>query len=167
MSNFITGTEPNLIQSIDWYSTKFKKLEHKNDVWLVPINISNPGDYVHVYQPRDQEGFGGKIVDFMLEDGTITSYLGPWHSNAEALFIATGYDVRDKHLTYVVISRNRDLTGYNTTLQDVIYNDTIPQIGLYDRGQRLAQQIANETNEPLYFYTRSTGGSHCGKVEPK
>ena len=70
--------------------------------WLV-ADRPDCGSYVYVEGGPDSDGFGGRTLRFELVTGEVLELKGPWHSNSEALFAATGVDVRDKHLTFGVV----------------------------------------------------------------
>ena len=135
--------------------------------WLVAIQ-PNAADNVYVEGGPNSNGFAGRTLDFILEDGKIISLKGPWHTNANSLFKDTGVDIRDKHLTFTVIGLDRTYTdrGYRTVIKDVIYKDEKPTIGEYYRGDKIAMRLAKELNRPVMCYSKSGGGSSCGFVYP-
>jgi len=94
---------------------KYKKLIGKSGrIWLVAIQ-DNPADNIYVSaasaenQPgyKGFRGFAGRTLTFELEDGDILELQGPWATNSDALFKDTGYDIRDKYLTFGVIGLSR------------------------------------------------------------
>lgn len=152
-------------------SLKYKKLVGKSgNTWLVAIQ-PNEGDNVYITNNPENsggQGFGGAHLNMELEDGTVFVLKGGWHANSNSLFEDTGYDCRDKHLTFVVIAKDRKFVPYliHGELIDVIYMDDKPTIGEFDRGEKLAQQIANAQKERVCRYTETSGGSSSGFVEP-
>jgi hypothetical protein len=135
--------------------------------WLVAIQ-PNEADNVYVEGGPNSDGFAGSILSFTLESGEVISLKGPWHTNADSLFNDTGIDIRDKHLTFVVIGLDRTHTdrGYRTVIKDVIYKDKEPTIGAYYRGTKIAMQLAKELNRPVMCYSKSENGSSSGLVYP-
>lgn len=127
--------------------------------YYVPVDSPEPGADVHVdlHDPRSQ-GYGGQTLEFPLEDGTVDKVKGPWHTNSDALFSDTGLDLRDQHLTFVVLARE-----WNTRtgeLEDVLYQDPAPIVGSFDRYKAIAEQFRSEPT--LYAYSQSSGGSLTG-----
>jgi len=104
---------------------------------------------------------------FPTKDGDILIQ-GPWHSNTDALYKATGKDLRDKHLTWGVISKGRKyLSDHRTVMVDVLHIDpTWGVVGMFERIDNLAQAFADERDEVVYYYCQSHGGSSCGPVYP-
>ena len=142
--------------------------------WLV-ADRDDCGDFVYVEGGPNSEGFAGRTINFPLVDGTELALKGPWHTNPEALFAATGVDVRDCHKTFGVISRDRKhypqtfaptpMSGRDVMV-DVIYMDTEPRIGWFNRVKTIAQVHANLLGETVFYYQESADGSSCGPVYP-
>lgn len=141
---------------------------HSGNTWLVPTYCAWPGEYIHVDQhdPHSQ-GYGGGILDFPLEDGTVYSVKGPWHSNSEALYEDTGVDLRDTHRTYgcVALEVRYDQTG-NGIFTKLIHVDREPVVGSYDRINDIAQMEANRRNHPIAMCLISSGGGQMGWEYP-
>lgn len=173
----ITEKEGYEVFSESWKIKKvWKKVETETGlVWLYPVNVPNPGDFIHVWNPAENrnrpsfQGYGGSTLTFELEDGTMFKCIGPWHSNSEALERSTGINLRDKHMTFVVISHERtsEKGTYRSVMKDVIYMDTEPTIGAFERGKEMAQTLANELDKEVYLYSKSSGGSSNGPVYPE
>jgi len=109
------------------------------------------------------EGFGGATLRFKLEDGSIFEAHGPWHSGSDGLFKDTGIDIRNTHRTFVVLGMVRDYygSGYGRTIiRDVVYKDTVPTLGRYDRYKELIRAHP----QALVYYMSSKGGSSCGPI---
>ena len=148
---------------------KFKKYQGKSgNTWYLSLQ-DNCADNVYVDQHNPKsDGFGGATLTFELEDGTIDSVKGPWHSNSKAFSKDTGIDITNKHLTFVVISKERGQDEkYRTVMKDVLYEDEHPILGVYDRYKDIAkpfieEAVKNETN--LYYYSKGTGGSSNGPI---
>lgn len=119
------------------------------------------------------DGFGGATLTFKLVDGTTLEWAGPWHTNSQDLFGNTGIDIRDKHSTFVVIGEDVEIGGckgnfrHPDIIKNVLYQDNGWQESEFDRGDRLAQKMANERGERVYLYTASHGGSHMCYVYPE
>ncbi len=139
--------------------------------WFWPASHPEPGAMVHcgspVFAGKRSDGFGGATLTFNTADGPIPIQ-GPWHSNTNALFERTGVDLRDKHLTYGVIGTGRESTPtHNTVITGVVHADPKEGVlGTFDRIKEKAQQLANEHEQPFYYYSKSRGGSSCGPVYP-
>lgn len=154
---------------------KFKKLIGKSGrSWYVAIQ-DNEADNIYVSaDPKENapgykgfRGFGGSTLEFLLEDGTTDSCRGPWLSNSDSLYADTGYDVRDKYITFGVVSRGREHLKNNVTvMKDVLYIDEKPTIGSFKRVERIAEEIAEKEGKPVMCYSESSGGSSNGQVKP-
>lgn len=148
----------------------YKKLIGKSGkTWLVAVQ-DNPADNVYVSGGKGSQGFAGRTLEFELEDGSIEKLVGPWHSNSDALFADTGYDVRDKYLTFGVIGlgrEHRNGCGGGVTITDVLYQDKDWVLGTFDRVEKIAQKLANELGKTVMKFSKSRGGSSCGQVKPE
>lgn len=138
--------------------------------WPAPPQDKRSAELVHVGSPirfgRRSDGYGGRNMDFLTKDGVITIQ-GPWHGNADALFDATGIDIRDRFWTWGVIAMGRSYSNNQTIYKDVIYIDPDDgKIGLFDRVELIAKAKADELNKPVYCYRKSSGGSSEGPVLP-
>jgi len=153
----------------------YKKATGKSGrTWVYPL-IANAGDDIHVSaDPVENKpgyigfrGYGGSTLKFNIDDGSVLELKGPWHSNADALYDDTGVDLRDAHLTFVVIAKDRKWNENSMCVfLDVLYKDDVPQIGSFDRGTLLAMKMSKELGIPLALFTESTGGSSNGFVYP-
>ena len=143
----------------------FKKYVGDSDrIWLIPTGRF-PADNIHTFSPFAQsKGYCGNSVTFNLDDGSILTLEGPWHSNPEELFFDTGIDIRGKHSTQVYLSTRVD---FNPDLHNSLYYEEEPHEGFFNRGELLAQEFANELNKPIFYITKTAGGSHSGSVQPK
>lgn len=157
MSNFKIGTEPTICAATDAVNRIYKKIVRRDGkIYLIAVQ-DNPADNIYVEGGFDNEGFGGSTLYFKLEDGTLLKLKGPWHTNSEELYRATGIDIRDKHKTFGVISKG---VIYNDVLMtNVLYQDNDWVIGKFGRIEDKAREIAKEIGQRVYFYSRSMGGS--------
>ncbi len=143
-----------------------KVTDNNGHVWLYAIDSDEPGSLVYYHNPKDtqSQGFGGATLEFPLEDGTSYSAKGAWHGNSDALYAATGVDLRSKHKTFVVLFRRRELADnryIRYVMRDVVYRDPDGGIvGDFDRWKTLAAQYPTA----LFFYSQSAGGSSCGLI---
>ena len=168
MSNFTVGRKAMICSSAEAESRKyFLYKSKKGRKWLV-ADQPNAGDNVYVEGGPNSEGFAGRTLTFPLVNGEEVSLQGPWHTTSNGLFAATGVDVRDKCLTFGVISHERKCnSAYETEMIDVIYQDEKPIIGTFDRVREIAQKIANKLGKAVFCYSESKGGSSCGQVKPE
>lgn len=120
---------------------------------------------------KGSQGFGGSVFTFKLEDGTEVESIGPWLSNSEALYERTGVDIRHQYMTKISISRDVEYPpGHNygrPRMLDVVHHEEDWVESTYERPIELAQKLANELNERLYYYIETFGGSRAGWIEPK
>ncbi len=148
----------------------YKRFDGKSgSVWLV-AKQPNEADGVYVHNPKDKnsDGFGGATLEFRLDDGSIYAAKGPWKTGPEELFTDTGYDIRDKHATVVVIGRarshdySRDKYYGQCIINDVLYQETEPVLGKFDR----VKDIAATLGPGKYAYWMQTHGmTSSGFVE--
>ena len=170
---FIIGRQTMKCSSHEAEIRKYRWFKGKSGArWLV-ADQPNEGDNVYVEEMNPNgghgfQGFGGRTLTFPLINGGEIKLKAPWMSNSNALFNDTGHDVRNKHLTFVVIAKKRDTIGphYNTRLSGILYKDDNWTIGLFDRGKHRAQMLANKLGHSIYLYSESQGGSSCGPVDP-
>lgn len=141
----------------------FKHIGKDGRIWLV-ADQENAAANVYVEGGPGSDGFGGATLTFPLVDGTEIKLKGPWHVNSNGLFDATGVDVRDKHYTFVVVSRRRESgERYETIMADVLYKDTEPTLGTFDRGKEIARGLLSSLSlNSVVLYSASEGGSSCG-----
>lgn len=141
----------------------YRRVPCTNDrkgAWFYPVDHDEPGAHVY-FDPFDNksQGFGGATLSFPCDDGVTYNVKGPWHGNTESLFEDTGVDLRDKHRTFIVLSKDRILEGYTTVMKDVVYQDPKGGIvGKFDRWEELVKQYP----EAKFYYSASRGGSSCG-----
>ena len=170
--DYIIKGQPMICSSHEAEKRKYKKVVGKyGHIYLYAIQ-PNPADNIYVSGGSNSDGFGGRTLSFILEDGTIEELRGPWHTNSDDLFNHTGVDLRAKHLTFVVISKERkcissEKLGYNTKMVNVLYQDKKPIVGEFGRGKKLAQVIADKLQQAVYCYSQSQGGSSNSLIEPK
>lgn len=133
-------------------------------IWLYHPDRSG----VWVSGGPQSRGCGGNTVSFELADGLGTiNLVGPWHSNSDAFFKDTGIDVRDKHVTWGCIGtgRNHDNNTDAAQITGILYFDTEPTIGLFERVDLLAWEMQQARPDvPLFMYWESAGGSSHGPV---
>jgi len=169
MEEYIIERQPMICGSYEAEIRKYHKYQGKKEgsIWLV-ADQPNAGDNIYYcdFDPKSQ-GFAGRTLHFTLVDSTEIDLPAPWHSNSEHLFRDTGVDTRDKHLTFVVIAKRRELTtDYQTIYKDIVYIDKEPQIGYFDRGRQMARQLAKQLDIQLFCYSRSQGGSSDSPIDP-
>lgn len=152
---------------------KFKKIETERKVWYVSAQ-DNSADNVYVSIKGEKpdgcfRGFGGATLKFALEDGTVDEVTGPWHSNTEALFNDTGLDIRDRHMTFGAVGKDRvyDDDHKRCFLSDVMFEDDDWVIGSFHRIKDIAQKLADESGERVWYYSQSQGGSTTSWLDPK
>ena len=169
--DYIIEGQPMRCGSYEAEQRRYKKVIGKyGHIYLYAIQ-DNPADNIYVSSGKNSDGFGGRTLSFTLEDGTTEELRGPWHTNSDDLFTHTGIDLREKHLTFVIISKDRKSIqtewGYITKMVDVSYKDEKPTIGKFERGKIIAQKLANKLKQTIYCYIQSQGGSSNSPIDPK
>lgn len=143
---------------------RYKKYIGKSGrIFLVAIQEDSASN-IYVFHPLDHnsEGFGGRTLEFKLENDSIVKAKGPWHTNPDDLYNETGVDIRDKHFTRTVVGLGRDLGG----ITDVIYCESKPILGEFNRGNKITQGLADKLDTVVYYYIITSGGSSNGPVKP-
>lgn len=165
-NDYVIGRLPMVCGSAEAESRKYHKYLGKNGRTYLVADQPDAGANVYVEGGPNSDGFGGRTLTFPLVEGGEVKLKGPWHTNSGDLFANTGIDVRDKHYTFVVISRDRKSgKNYESIMVDVLYRDDEPQLGSFHRGDVLARQWAKEIGAPVFLYSQSSGGSSCGQVK--
>ena len=149
-------------------SRKYWLYEDKSGRRYLVADQPNSADNIYVEGDQGSDGFSGRTLTFPLVTGGEIRLKGPWHTNSEDLFKNTGIDVCSKHLTFVVVGLGRGTIqpGWRMVIREVIYKDEQPVMGRYDRGDTIAQKVANERGKTVFMYKRSTDGSICCPVHP-
>lgn len=150
----------------DYEEKRWKRVVGKRTTWYIPLN-DYPAEEIHCAGGPDSQGYGGSTISFTLENGEVVKEKGPWHSNSESLFHDTSIDIRNTHRTYGIIAVDNNWANGHWSYKDIIYKDSGPTPGHFNRIERLAQDIANLLDSPLYFYSCSPGGSYSAGVRPK
>lgn len=137
-------------------------------IWLYAHQV-NSADNVYVEGDKGSNGFGGATLEFKLVTGETIALKGPWHGNSDALFKDTGVDIRDRCLTQGIIAKERrDGENYFAPqiYTEVYHYDELPTVGNFNRIEDLAENIAYELNDPVYYAMISSGGGMSGLKEP-
>ena len=137
------------ISSQGWASLSeitFKRVDCKRGVYLIPTGIRGIGHHIHFDDPKDtkSQGYGGSVLEFRLEDGSIYSAKGPWRCAHSYLLADTGIDLSQEYVTRVAIANFYSGDSYDGTqmLYDVVYLDPEEGVlGKYDRYKDLITQF--------------------------
>ena len=136
--------------------------------WLVAIQ-PNEGDniYSESLNPESSDGFGGRTIEFKLENGDTISLKGPWFSNSDSLYEDTGYDCRNKHSTYGIIAEERKTDDKGNDLYgNILHRDAGWTLGNFERIKELAQKYADKMGKTIVYAVKSTGGGCSSYVAP-
>ena len=128
--------------------------------WLFPSDLPNRAEHIYVDNPnRTEGGFGGRTMEFSLVGGGTYKATGPWHTNSNALFAATGIDIRNEYFTTgcVALTRVALREGYNQ-FKYVLVQDDEPVLGNFHRIQCIAKLIAQYIDIPVYYYSNGSSG---------
>lgn len=166
-NDYVIHRQPMICGSAEAESRRYHKYLGKNGRTYLVADQPDAAANIYVEGGPNSDGFGGRTLTFPLVEGGEVKLKGPWHTNSGDLLINTGIDVRDKHYTFVVVSRRRE-TGknYESICVDVLYRDEAPQLGSFHRGDVIARQWARELGHKVHLYSQSSGGSSSGFVEP-
>ena len=126
---------------------------------------ANPEENAPGY--RGFRGYGGGTLTFPILGGTI-ALTGPWHSNADSLYEDTGVDMRDRQVSYCIVSMDRIYDEFfHPCMIGVLHTDREPMEGSRDRGEHIAKYFANKLGMTVYLYSETCGGSMCGPFSPE
>lgn len=160
--------------------TRWKKYDTERCVYYIPIEgelnigdraiaipIVNPADETHVDSRNpNSEGYGGSRLKFPLGNGEVDEVKGPWHGGSYNFEKDTGIRITDLHYTFVTIA-TRDMPGFmNYDPDSIVYQDPGWVLGPFMRGERLARQLADIMEIPLYKVSESAGGASAHWVDP-
>jgi len=142
--------------------------------WLYPVRYADgaqepfphPATEVHFHAPgsTSSQGYGGRKMDFTLDDGSVEHTQGPWHGSAESLLQDTGVDMQDKYLTFCVIGTGHERNPERVT--GVLHQDVDYVVSEFDRPQKLAQQYADRLRKSVYLWAATAGGGRMCWVRP-
>jgi len=152
---------------------KYKKIVGKESIWYVALQ-SNQADNIYVTSKSGPtkfgsfEGFGGATLLFELEDGTVDSVKGPWHSNSGALLADTGYDITKLTLTRGLVAKKKEFTENwkEEEYSGILHYDEEPILGTYTRILDIAQDFANQLGQDIWYAMVSKGGGTSGCKHP-
>jgi hypothetical protein len=102
----------------------------------------------------DGHGYGGDVISFLMEDGSIREFKGPYHTESEyeSISKAVGFDVSKPVASRITVGKNLFSGQYNGT-REVVYEETLFSID--DVKSRL--QPSWRGMEVLVM------GRHCGR----
>jgi hypothetical protein len=154
-------------------SHKYKKIEGKRGNWYIALQENEADNVYFSEKPREgyhSEGFGGRVIKFELEDGTLDEAQGPWHSNANSLLNDTGYDVTHKYYTQGIIATRKEYAKKSygpDEFYGILHYDEKPILGDFSRIEIMAQCFANKLDQEVYFSVVSQGGGSSHFKKPK
>lgn len=148
----------------------FHRRNDNRGTWLYPADPNFPDAAHFIYYRHDgdfrSDGFGGATLTFATPEGEV-SLQGPWNSNANSLYAATGVDLRDCHLTRGIIALGREYSGVGAaTYRDVLHLDSDWTRGRFSRIEDLAKDLSASLNCEIYYAVISRGGGCSSYVRP-
>jgi hypothetical protein len=168
-SRFVVERQPMICGQAVAQERSYKMaVDSDGCVWLYDLAAKSPAGAIYCDDPNDDksDGFGGSTLTFKVGKCGKYTAKGPWHSNSDDMFRATGVDLRDKSLTFVVVAKSRTYEGHATVLEDILYADKEPTLGNFSRYKAIAQKFADDSQEPVFYHSESSGGSSNGPVYP-
>lgn len=135
--------------------------------YVYPINIPNPADWVYsVSDVRiSKSGFGGRVIDFNMEDGSVYTSQSTWNCAASYLPESEYNKIKETHSMYCIISHvpiKCDYYGALVTIEqesDIIFMDEEWVLGESDRGDKLAEYYAHKLGKDVYYRFTTVGGA--------
>lgn len=152
------------VQNVDHKYTCYRDRKDHNRLWMVGANFVAPADHIYVGYPYDtkSQGYAGRWLVFPTTDDMTISLQGPWHSNADALYEATGVDVRGQHYVQLVVGLSRyNGPSYRTTLTDIVYFGE-PGVRGYNDYKAVLRRLYEQYHQDLYYWHGGSGGSTYG-----
>jgi hypothetical protein len=130
-------------------------------------DIPDQASHIYVEGGPGSQGFGGRTISFQLLSGEKLDLVGPWTSNADALFKDTGVDLRNKHLTWGFVAKHRvyEKDNHGTLVpvfKCILHYDLVPQTGTFNRITDHAKTFSELTKRRVAYYSQSFGGSRHG-----
>lgn len=103
-----------------------KKIIHNGHTWMIaPLPA---GDFVfHRYHFRDRNGYGGSIVDFLMDNGEIESLMGPYVCYSPSDFGTAIEAERLTGISGVLVQASKITVGKNlgrwTQTPEIVYSE--------------------------------------------
>ena len=134
--------------------------------WLV-ADQPEAADNIYADGGPGSQGMAGRTLRFALIDGTTVDFTGPWKTGADALFKATGFDVRNRYLTRGIIALNRQTQGWNKAdiFTNVLHYDDAPALGSFDRIKEMAKDFAAKLKCKVWYSVTSKAGGCASWVD--
>lgn len=149
----------------DVSSNLFRRITKGIDVWYV-AEVPNSADYIY-HVTTNLNGHAGVKLTFKTNEGSFEE-VGVWRSNPDALFNATGVDIRDKHLMSYIISLDKlhSVENYGPDMYiDVLYfQENV--LTTFTHFKEKAQEYADKLQRTVYIGRRSAGGGSATKAHP-
>lgn len=137
----------------------FKKFKADRGTYYVRLGTLDAAGEIYIdTRDPDSQGFGGSVLKFPLDDGTVDEVKGPWHTNSVPFFDDTGINLSELHLTKITL--------WVEGAEPPIYEEKDYVLGPHYRGYRIARQLAILWNKKIKFKSESHGGSSTGWEDP-
>lgn len=146
----------------------YKLLHGKSGLrWLIAV-LSNEGDYIYVEGGPGSDGFGGATLHFQLENGECISLKGPWKTGPAGLYEDTGYDCRDKCLSFGIVALEKQYGHWlkGDLYTQVLFKDVEWTIGNSKRIERIADEFTKQLGRKVFYAFVSPGGGCSGVTDP-
>lgn len=145
----------------------YKYIGKSGNSWFLSDQPNCADNILVTDNPENEkgEGFGGATLNLPLVDGGMFELHGGWHSNANSFFHDTGIDVQDRCYTRVIVAKDRK-GCFPTVMKDVLYFEDGYCLGDFYRYKEIAQKLADELGETVFYYSESSGGSSSGSIQP-
>jgi hypothetical protein len=110
-------------------STVYRRVQGRQYTWYVPVN-DHAAEGIHLDVGDNGTGYGGKVIEFLLESGEVAQVKGPWRMrDGESLWSDAGLDVRATYWTKITVQdpdgsllyrEDQLVPGYSHRYLDVI-----------------------------------------------
>lgn len=135
--------------------------------WLIgnlSIDEGSPANHIYVTNHKNPdicgEGFAGKHLVFIIDDGTEFILKGGWHSNADALLNDTGIDMTKQYRMYIAVAEEFESRSPEVFKPPLLYDNEF--IGSWDDAKGIIRDLAIKAGKPLAYKHWSVGGASSG-----
>jgi len=134
-------------------------IDNNKILWVYPHNYEFAGDFIFVQKSPNIDAKKTHLVVNTV-DGKKLAIVEWKHENSNNLFQATGINLKNKHLSYIVIGLDFEIGMKNTVIiKKVLYKDKEPQSGSLFRGNNISRLIASREKSIVFLYRKTIWGN--------
>lgn len=144
----------------------FQKVNGRDGCWYIG-KTQNSGDWIFFSSDPFQYGETKPSPIKITTEGGVEEVSSLWRSSSEELFLDTGMDLRDKHLTFGVVSEIREIGDLDIKMEEILHADESPVLGTIDRIDSIAQDLANGSGKTLFYIRKGVSQNKISIKHPK